>query len=149
MRWTFEDHFPQHCEASALRQPQQKLAFHFCYHPPTVWGSRWRFVRYKLYSRWYAVIRPFESPSVSLFFTLSLSPACLSFFLLPSLKLVSTQVLQCFSITSFHMAHCLTGNFWEDIAQAFRFVIAVSSIVAPNRWITCWPNRMLALSYGK
>lgn len=80
--------------------------------------SHWRFVWYKLYSRWYAVIRPFESPSVSAFLlTLSSSLPSPSLFCPHSSWRAAFRALH----HSTWRAIKLLGNFCKDAATAFRF----------------------------
>lgn len=80
--------------------------------------SHWRFVWYKLYSRWYAVIRPFESPSVSAFLlTLSSSLPSFSLFCPHSSWRAAFRALH----HSTWRAIKLLGNFCKDAPMAFRF----------------------------
>lgn len=80
--------------------------------------SHWRFVWYKLYSRWYAVIRPFESPSVSAFLlTLSSSLPSPSLFCPHSSWRAAFRALH----HSTWRAIKLLGNFCKDAVTAFRF----------------------------
>lgn len=106
--------------------------------------SHWRFVWYKLYSRWYAVIRPFESPSVSAFLlTLSSSLPSLSLFCPHSSWRAAFRALH----HSTWRAIKLLGNFCKDARQPSDFVTASHSIVTLNRWIARWPNHALTLRY--